>query len=113
MEDLIDDVAGLQEVLEVREIGRLGVLEVHQGAVFVVLLEGAVEGSLSIGTRSVTLGCFSVGMLLRLVFQSLVLELHQGEIILFITCLRRLIIINRPIMPLSFLFQLNRLILVL
>ena len=45
MEDFIDDVTGLEEILEVREVRHLGVLEVHQRTVLVLLLEGAVEGS--------------------------------------------------------------------
>ena len=57
MEDFVDDMAGLKEVLEVREIGHLGVLEVHQGAVFVLLLEGTVEGG-AFGTGSVALALF-------------------------------------------------------
>ena len=30
MEDFVDDVAGFKEVLEVGEVGHLGILEVHQ-----------------------------------------------------------------------------------
>lgn len=57
VEDFIDDVTGLEEVLKVREVGHLGVLEVHQGAVFVLLLEGTVEGG-AFGTGSVALALF-------------------------------------------------------
>ena len=101
MEDFADDMAGLKEVLEVREIWHLGVLEVHQWTIFVFLLEGAVEGPFAFRAWCISFFTLFGCCIFSQFFWCFALRVHQGNVGWLLSASRWCPVINRSIMSLK------------